>query len=574
MPEQSLALCAIAGNVDSFIERFVTSFQKLTPHLYIVQAVGSQVPDRTLEIARRLGAKVGIYQNSEAHRDWPHVDDFAAARNLSFNMARADGHTHLMWADTDDVIDEASAAILSEAVKTREFDLLYAPYRLSNNGLAPFRERIGRADRVEWRGAIHEHLHPLVENHVRADEPQAFVTHLPSPHRSDNPNARNIRVLESQPETPSRNFYLCQEYDAAGRLDEAVATAVRALEAWQKDRSTLQTCEAYELYILLARWAPENETKLQLLREAWGLEPWRREALAYLTAAYLDLARGQEALAVARMMLSLPAPALQPWTHRASLYGWAGLHLYTAALRLNGAVKEADELEIEHFRKSGRKISVLHPVRGRPMKSLLVRKQFLERARAAASVEYIFAFSEDDHEAQAILGRFRHVLTPAGHLGDVGGTYVRNMNAAFAASDAPVIVGSADDIEPPLWWDEQVLTQLGDPARPAVLGVRDGIRQDGLLITQIFTRPTPQTLGLPYGEFLSGEYRGVYSDTEFSFRAQKAGIVKPTTLTFLHHHPITGRVPSDDTYSIMNSPGAYEYGKAVFERRNPDATTA
>jgi hypothetical protein len=156
-------------------------------------------------------------------------------------------------------------------------------------------------------------------------------------------------------------------------------------------------------------------------------------------------------------------------------------------------------------------------------------------------------------------------------LDDIGGTYVLNMNAAFSASEGNVIVGAADDIEPPIWWDEQVLSQIGDPAAPAVLGVKDGIRQDDLLITHIFTRPVPQTLGLPYGEFLSGEYRGVYSDNEFSFRANKAGIVKPTTLTFQHHHPISGKVPSDEIYSIMNSPEAYTFGKQVFTRRNPDA---
>jgi hypothetical protein len=36
MSEKTLALCAIAGNVEHLIERFITSFQKLTPHIYIV----------------------------------------------------------------------------------------------------------------------------------------------------------------------------------------------------------------------------------------------------------------------------------------------------------------------------------------------------------------------------------------------------------------------------------------------------------------------------------------------------------------------------------------------------------
>jgi len=571
MSEKTLALCAIAGNVEHLIERFITSFQKLTPHIYIVQACGSQTPDRTLEIAKKLGAKVGIYENGATGKDWPHVDNFGAARQLAFNMGKADGHHYLMWADTDDCIDPESSTRLKEIVKKEDFDIFYCAYRLSNNGLAPFRERIIRAGTAEWRGAVHEHLVPLMESPDRLEDDQVGITHMPGTHRQDNPNARNIRIIEGLPAEPRYQFYVCQEYEAVGRMDEAIKTAMAAIEGWKADKTLLQTCEVYELYVMLSRWADDYEARIALLREAWGLEPWRREALCYMSAAYSDMGMAQEALALARMAMILPIPKLKPWTHREGLYGWAGLYVYTCALRMNGEFKEADQLEKNLFIQNGRKITVLHPVRGRPLQSAMVRKTFLERAKDPGSIEYIFAFSEDDTESRDALHRFRHVMTPAGHLDDVGGTYVLNMNAAFQVSEGNVIVGSADDIEPPIWWDEQVLSQIGNISVPAVLGVKDGIRQDNLLITHIFTRPTPQTLGLPFGEFLSGEYRGVYSDNEFSFRANKAGIVKPTTLTFQHHHPIAGKVPSDDIYSIMNSPEAYAFGKAVFTRRNPDS---
>jgi hypothetical protein len=232
---------------------------------------------------------------------------------------------------------------------------------------------------------------------------------------------------------------------------------------------------------------------------------------------------------------------------------------------------DADKLEAAMFEKGGKKISVLHPVRGRPLQSAMIRAKFLERAKDPASVEYIFAIGEDDMESRSILGRFRHVLTPAGHLGDVGGTYVLNMNTAYQAAQGSVIVGSADDIEAPIWWDESVLAEIGDTNGPAVLGVKDGIRTDDLLITHIFTRKAPGVLGLPEGQYLSSEYRGVFSDNEFSHRAYKAGIVKPSAITFQHHHPSGGKVPMDNTYSIMNSPEAYAFGKKVFDRRNPDA---
>jgi hypothetical protein len=571
MPEKSLALCAIAGNVEHLIERFVTSFKKLTPHIYIVQACGAQTPDATLEIAARLGAKTAVYKNAEGHGDWPHVDNFGAARQMAFDLGSADGHSHLMWADTDDVIDEASAARLQEIMQKEDFDLFYCAYRLSNNGLAPFRERIGRAGIVRWEGAVHEHMVCTKDAPDRIEDDQVAVTHMPGTVREDKPNERNIRIIESLPAEPRYQFYVCQEYEATGRMDDAIKTAVAALQGWKANHSLLQTCEAYELYVMLSRWSQDPEAKISLLREAWGLEPWRREALCYLSALYSDMNKPQECLALARMAMVLPKPRLCPWTHREGLYGWAGLFVYTTALRLNGQFQEADALEKDHFIKQGRKISVLHPTRGRPHQAALTRKLFLERAKDPASVEYIFAFSEDDTESTQVLGRFRHVTTEAGHLDDLGGTMVRNNNAAFSASEGLVLVGAQDDIEPPIWWDEQILSQIGDVNAPSVLGVSDGSRKDTLLVTQVFTRPVPQTLGLPYGEFLSGEYRGVYSDTEFSFRAEKAGIIRPSTLTFTHHHAFFGKAPMDATYEVGNKKEAYEFGKAIFDRRNPDA---
>jgi glycosyltransferase involved in cell wall biosynthesis len=56
--------------------------------------------DRTREIAARYGARV---------RDFPWVDDFAAARNES--IRHASGHW-IFWLDADDRIDELNRARL------------------------------------------------------------------------------------------------------------------------------------------------------------------------------------------------------------------------------------------------------------------------------------------------------------------------------------------------------------------------------------------------------------------------------------------------------------------------------
>lgn len=571
MPEKTVALCAIAGNVEHLIERFITSFQKLTPHIYIVRACGSQTPDQTLEIAERLGAKVAEYKNKPGHEGWPHVDDFGAARQMAFDLGEADGHDYLMWADTDDEIDQASADRLREIVAKEDFDMFFCGYRLSNNGLTPFRERVIRAGKARWNGAIHEHLAPVSEPVDRIEDAQVQITHMPGTSRKDGPNQRNLMILESLPFEARWGFYLCQEYEALDRKDEAVATAIRAVEAWKADHSVLQTCEVYELHVMLARWADDYQIKLSLLREAWALEPWRREALAMMSALYSDLGAAQECLATARMMMSLPKPRLTPWTHREGIYRWAGMYVYTTALRLNGHFEEADEAERKVFREKGSKITVIHPTRGRPHQAAAVRTRFLERAKDPERIEYIFAFGGDDHETRGVLARFRHVLTPAGHLDDLGGTMVLNSNAAFRAAGGKIIVAAQDDIEPPVWWDEAILGQIGDVDRPAVLGVRDGTRQDALLVTQVFTRPVVPLLGLPEGEYLSSEYRGQWCDTEFSHRVHKLGLVIPTDLEFTHHHVLFGKAEEDDTYRLALKKEALEYGQRTYERRNPDA---
>ena len=571
-PKKTIALACIAGNVSVYIERFLKSFRHLTPHLYVVQACGGQTPDDTLTKAASLGAKVGVYKNHPDHADWPHVDDFAAARNQAWDMAEADGHDFLIWADTDDILPKESADRIREIVDKETFDILHAPYKLSNNGLSPYRERVVRRGVARWQRCIHEHLRPLIESPDIIQDDQAEVIHLPGTARKDSPNDRNIRLLESVPFEPWVGFYISQEYEMVGRQKEAEATVVRTLEAWKEDPKSLQTCEAVELYYMLARWAGDYETRGALLWEGVALEPWRREGLLNLSAMESDRENPPAALAYARMAFSLPKPKVLPWTHREGLYGWAGVYILTTAMRLNGMYKEADAIEAEEFSKNKGIISVIHPARGRSEQSAVTRRLFLERAKYPERIEYIFGISADDEPTASVLHRFRHAASEPGHLDDLGGTMVRNSNAAFRAANGQIIVAAQDDIDPPIWWDEQILTQIGDPTKPAVLGVKDGHRQDGLLVTQIFTKPVVPMLETgEEGCYFCPEYRGVYSDTEFSYRVHKLGLVIPTTLTFTHHHPAFGDAEMDQTYEIGSRKEAYDFGAEIFARRNPQS---
>ena len=98
-----ISLCAIVGNVDRYIVRFLEAFAPLVDEIVLVRAIGNQQPDRTFALA--AGANIGSahlvlnsYYNGTDH-DWPHVDNFAAARNYSTALTVFDNviHSIQMW---------------------------------------------------------------------------------------------------------------------------------------------------------------------------------------------------------------------------------------------------------------------------------------------------------------------------------------------------------------------------------------------------------------------------------------------------------------------------------------------
>jgi len=585
----SIALVCITGNSEHYIRRFLTSFQRLTTSIYVVRACGNREPDKSLEIAQELGCKTAEYRNKgtitctledgttrkEDTSMWDHVDDFAAARQMATDMAEADGHDWLIWADTDDFLEPESADIIAEHIRTTEGTLALVPYRLTNNGLNLLRERLWRRETARWEGAVHEHLEPFDrsgDGHVRWED--CRIVHAPEMEADEEAgkrgNQRNWRIIETIPgwhKQPRWLFYGALEHFGMRDDQRGIQLSIEALKYPE-----LTGDERYELYLQLALRTKDFAPKKSLLHEAYKVAPWRREALAQLAATSLDNGEDMDALAYARGFMSLPVPEIPPWTHRPVVYGFGGVNLYSCCLRANGDKATADKFDLDWFKKCGGRISVCHPTRGRPHQAAETRKVWLERAKDPQSIEYIYGFSEDDTETREILGRFRHELSPAGLMDQVGGNAVANYNAAVKGSTGQIIVTAQDDVEPELWWDEKVWEALkGHLKRPAALTVKDGHRDDDLLVTFIITRPTLGWLGHG-GGILSPDYHGVFSDTEFSHRTRKRGIRVESGILFKHNHPFFNpTVPQDAIYAVENSDEAYRFGGEIFRRRNPDA---
>ena len=96
-----LSLSVITGNCERDVERFLDTFKPHFDEVVMVRAVGSQTPDNTLYMAAERGCVIGEYKNPPDN-DWPHVDDFAAARNASAALCTGDW---IVWADMDDTAE-------------------------------------------------------------------------------------------------------------------------------------------------------------------------------------------------------------------------------------------------------------------------------------------------------------------------------------------------------------------------------------------------------------------------------------------------------------------------------------
>jgi hypothetical protein len=287
----------------------------------------------------------------------------------------------------------------------------------------------------------------------------------------------------------------------------------------------------------------------------------------------MHTARGnpKKGLAYACAMEAQPMPDEPSWTHDASLYGWRAHDLKTLALAKAGHTKEAERIRKEWQKRLKPRIAVGHPA-GRGQKDIEVRNLWLERAAHPERVAYYFGICESDAEVVEQLQHYPHALAPAvpeGHS-----SAVANYNAASraaTASGARIFIMAQSDVYPPHGWDEQVIQAMTPHMdKPTVLHVSDGFNKPDEKLMTIMCFNWRWWLGREW--LLCPEYDGYWSDTEFSFRSYRDGVVEDARhIKFYHDHPLFTGAATDECYRRQQNPEANERGKAVFRRRNPDA---
>ncbi len=203
----TISLCMIVRDESKVLARCLNSVADLVDEIIIVDT-GSA--DHTKAIAK---------QYTEHVYDFPWIDDFAAARNASFEKATMD---YCMWLDADDVLDESERQKFRQMkeIMNNTADVVMLPYR-SGEAFFCYRERLlRRMANFRWKGRVHEAITPS-GNIIYGNA--AITHHSEKEQLSD----RNLQIYKAmiqagEPFTPRDQYYYGRELHDHQYYEDAV----------------------------------------------------------------------------------------------------------------------------------------------------------------------------------------------------------------------------------------------------------------------------------------------------------------------------------------------------------------
>ncbi|WP_349305819.1 glycosyltransferase family 2 protein [Bacillus sp. FJAT-49711] len=179
----SISLCMIVKNEENTLGRCLETIKDLVEEIIIVDT-GST--DKTKEVAMQFTDKIFDF-------DW--IDDFAAARNYSFQFASQE---YTMWLDADDILYEKDRQLFKELKETLNpfFNTVTMDY-IVGRGTGGETYQMVRRNRLvktnkyfQWKSPVHEYLEisgPVYHSDIA-------ITHLSKPGRA----SRNLLIYEKR----------------------------------------------------------------------------------------------------------------------------------------------------------------------------------------------------------------------------------------------------------------------------------------------------------------------------------------------------------------------------------------
>ena len=518
-----ISLTVIHNRRENEILRLLRSAKQDFDELVLVAAYGKQEHDRTREFAEewcRENEKKFVYADYLNSSDAQGVDNFAYARNYAESLATQDW---ILWLDTDDIL--TSPGLIRKLLgwgKVFSFGYDYG------NGQTFQRDRVWlRSAKGYWinqYGKMHE-KRAFEKDIVRFESDLPLVRHIPA-HRpdrdsrsTDNGTIRN----DLSRATDTELFFDAWKRripDYTNRVMHRMINAKCDPRAICALAMTVGNDEVLDHY--------DYRVQAEMIRYARETSWWGKYK------------RGRNL----KRLIKTEQP-------KAPLY--FSTELWSWGLR--------DILPGSGKRLRNPKITVIHATRGRPWEAVLNRQRWLNYAKHPETIDYVFALDSDDTESIQTLGHLPCVIRP-------------NKNVIEAWNSVKPrgkwVIANADDISPPLYWDEKISPHTTDKKR--LIATSDGC---GEPVPKSFLHLFIGSYALwkSRGYVYNPDYTGVYADNEELLRAIHGGylVSRYKELTFQHlnpHHDPALAEAADEVSGRINNPDEYGRNKLTFIRRN------
>lgn len=204
----------------------------------------------------------------------------------------------------------------------------------------------------------------------------------------------------------------------------------------------------------------------------------------------------------------------------------------------------------------GSMISLLHPSRQRPGKSLETVKKWVSRASAGVPIEIIVSLDTDDHYRHQYLKQY-DVFKKAKVIFNDNRSAVDAINNAAKVASGDILIVLSDDTDCPNRWDQVILSAV-DGRKDYILKVYDGAQQ-WIVTMPIIDRMYYNRFGYVYYP----EFKHMFVDTHFTHVGDALKrIIWRNDITFEHLHYSVGKATKDDLN--LRCDNTWDQGKHLY----------
>lgn len=290
---KTLSVCMIVRDEADRIKTAIESVVSFADEIVVVDT-GSK--DKTVEIARELGAKVG-------HFEW--CDDFSAARNASLDLATGDW---IMWLDADDFVPPTEWRKLQDLkmLAPNQAFMFKLKSQGTENGVCWQLRMFPRDRSIRFSCPVHEQVTPsIMALNIPIKKAPVTIIHTGYSDEKtiEKKRKRNLSILErglaKNPSDAMIRFHLGYTYFSVGNYEQAIANLEKVVID-DKFKKNFLGGQSAALTYLGKSYLEVNrvDEAVNTLESALAYDKDSALARLYLATCYNRLDRPEEALDV------------------------------------------------------------------------------------------------------------------------------------------------------------------------------------------------------------------------------------------------------------------------------------